>query len=177
MSTEDRVEPDRKDWTWVLERPCPECGYDASAVVGAEVPALVRADAAAWAEVLADGPAARRRPRPGVWSASEYACHVRDVHRLFDVRLARMLAEDDPLFDDWDQDGTAVRERYSEQDPGVVLEQLADAAERIARAFEAVDGEQWSRAGRRSDGARFTVDSFARYYLHDVVHHRHDVSR
>ena len=26
------IDPDVKDWTWVLERPCPECGLDASAV-------------------------------------------------------------------------------------------------------------------------------------------------
>jgi hypothetical protein len=23
--------PDTKDWTWVLDRPCPECDYDAGA--------------------------------------------------------------------------------------------------------------------------------------------------
>ena len=26
------IVPDDKDWTWVLERPCPECGFDASAL-------------------------------------------------------------------------------------------------------------------------------------------------
>ena len=25
------ITPDTKDWTWVLERPCPECGFDAAA--------------------------------------------------------------------------------------------------------------------------------------------------
>src|SRR5665647_2684362 len=24
-----RIEPDTKDWTWVLQRPCPECGMAA----------------------------------------------------------------------------------------------------------------------------------------------------
>lgn len=24
------IVPDTKDWTWVLERACPECGFDAS---------------------------------------------------------------------------------------------------------------------------------------------------
>ena len=24
----DAITPDDKDWTWVLERPCPECGFD-----------------------------------------------------------------------------------------------------------------------------------------------------
>ena len=25
------ITPDTKDWTWVLERPCPECGFEALA--------------------------------------------------------------------------------------------------------------------------------------------------
>jgi hypothetical protein len=36
--------------------------------------------------------------------------------------------------------------------------------------------EQWLRTGTRSDGARFTVESFARYLIHDPVHHLHDVT-
>ena len=26
------IVPDDKDWTWVVQRPCPECGYDATSV-------------------------------------------------------------------------------------------------------------------------------------------------
>jgi hypothetical protein len=29
---------------------------------------------------------------------------------------------------------------------------------------------------RRSDGARFTVASFARYMVHDPIHHLYDVT-
>mgnify|MGYP000205025455 CR=1 FL=1 len=43
-------------------------------------------------------------------------------------------------------------------------------------AFDSVTGEQWQRPGRRSDGAVFTVDTFSRYLLHDVVHHGWDVT-
>jgi len=32
------------------------------------------------------------------------------------------------------------------------------------------------RTGRRSDGAEFTVDTFARYFVHDPIHHLHDVA-
>lgn len=174
---DDAIVPDDKDWTWVLRQPCPECGFDASSVSVAEVGRLVRANAASWAEVLG-APAAdvRRRPQPDRWSALEYAAHVRDVHRLFRERLALMLTEDDPLFANWDQDETAIAERYGEQDPAVVRGELVAAADALATDFEAVDGRQWERPGRRSDGARFTVESFARYFLHDPVHHLWDVT-
>jgi hypothetical protein len=39
-----------------------------------------------------------------------------------------------------------------------------------------VTGAQWERTGRRSDGARFTVETFARYFIHDPVHHLYDVT-
>jgi hypothetical protein len=169
------VPGDDKDWTWVLERPCPECGFAAGALDVAEIPRLVRENAASWQEVLVR-PTVRRRPRPDVWSPLEYACHVRDVFELFEQRLTLMLTEDDPQFANWDQDVTAVTERYGEQDPVAVASELAVAADSIARAFATVDGDQWDRPGRRSDGAQFTVRTFGQYFVHDPVHHLWDVS-
>jgi hypothetical protein len=168
------VPKETKDWTWVLGRPCPECGFDASTARREDVAGLLRANAMAWPEVLAD-PRARARPSPQVWSAVEYACHVRDVLRLYDYRLSLMLSEDDPLFPNWDQDATAVTDRYGEQDPSRVAAELAEAAERLAAAFDGVSGAQWERQGRRSDGVGFIVDTFARYMVHDPIHHVHDV--
>ena len=169
------IVPDSKNWTWVLERPCPECGFDAAAVLVTEVGDAVRANAREWEALLAD-PAVRTRPRPDQWSALEYGCHVRDVFRLFDERLRLMLAEDEPRFANWDQDETAVADRYDEQDPATVLRDLLAAGNALASRFDGVHGDEWQRTGTRSDGAEFSIDSFARYLLHDPVHHVHDVA-
>lgn len=139
------IEPDTKDWTWVLQRPCPECRADASAAARGQVPSEVRRNAAGWLRVLA-GPV-RERPAPDAWSPLEYACHVRDVLRLYDTRLLLMLERDDPLYANWDQDEAAVADRYGEQDPAVVSAELAVAAETIAARFETLDDEQWLRTG------------------------------
>lgn len=173
-----RVEivPDTKDWTWVLTRPCPECGLDAAAIRPAEVAGLIRDNARRWQGLLA-APDVRRRPAPAVWSALEYGCHVRDVYALFDERLRLMLADDDPLFANWDQDETAVAKAYGDDDPDAVAAALAEEADRIAARFDGVEPAQWGRTGRRSDGARFTVETFAQYLLHDVIHHVDDVER
>lgn len=170
------ITPDTKDWTWVLSRPCAECGLDTSAFRREEVPALLRANAAGWRQVLAGPRDPRRRPRPDVWSALEYACHVRDVCRVYDERLRLMLTVDDPRYPNWDQDETAVADRYGDQDPRAVAAELAAAAETLAARFETVAGAAWLRRGSRGDGARFTVESFARYFVHDPVHHLYDVT-
>ena len=170
------ITPDTKDWTWVLDRPCPECGYDARAVAPAEVSGRLRTCAEAWRDVLAR-PDARDRPAPDVWSPLEYGCHVRDVCRLYLERLDLMLTTDDPLYPNWDQDATAVEQRYGDQDPIVVAGELVDAAGALADRFAGLSEDEWQRPGRRSDGATFTIDTFARYFLHDVEHHLRDVNR
>lgn len=170
--------PDTKDWTWVLHRPCPDCGFEASAIAREEVGGLIRANAASWTVLLTERPTAelRRRPADEVWSDLEYACHVRDVLRMFRVRLRLMLDQDGSLFPSWNQNEAAVADGYNEQDPARVASELSAAAAELASAFESVSGEQWQRSGERGDGAKFTADSLARYLIHDVVHHLHDVT-
>jgi hypothetical protein len=170
------IVPDSKDWTWVLERPCPQCGLDTRTITGRQVPALLRANAAGWRDALAGSPDAAARPRPDTWSPLEYACHVRDVFRIYRYRLGLMLDQDGPAFPNWDQDETALAERYGEQDPATVSAELVKAAEELAAAFDAVPDGAWGRTGTRSDGARFTVETFARYFVHDPVHHLYDVT-
>lgn len=170
------ITPDTKDWTWVLHRECPECGFDAAAAAREDVGGLLLENAARWHSLLRSPGDHSARPRPGKWSPLEYAAHVRDTCRIYLHRLGLMLEQDDPLFPNWDQDATAVAERYGEQDPAVVADELLSAARDLAAAFSAVEGEQWLRRGRRGDGASFTVDTFSRYFVHDPIHHWWDVS-
>jgi hypothetical protein len=169
------IEPDERDWTWVLTRPCPECGFDPEGVQVHELPMSIRADASSWVRALAAG-GTRHRTREDRWSTLEYGCHVRDALGVFDHRLARMLTEDDPTFENWDQDKTAQASRYDLQEPSIVAGELAAAAEAVARRYETVDDDGWSRPGTRSNGSRFTVASLGTYLLHDVAHHLWDLT-
>ena len=170
----DDIVPDNKNWTWVLERCCDDCGFDAGSFDATTSGPVIRDLANRWVLVLRSEDV-RSRPSPGVWSKLEYACHVRDVFRIFDVRLRLMLEEDDPHFENWDQDKTAVEDDYGSQDPAVVSRELVSAAQSLADRFDSVAIGQWERKGFRSDGSAFTVESIARYLLHDPVHHLWDV--
>ena len=170
----DQIVPDTKNWTWVLERRCEDCGFDASTFDTAGTGSALRDLGERWQVVLARGDIAVR-PRPDVWSPLEYACHTRDVFRIFDTRVGLMISEDGPHFANWDQDATAVEDRYDLQDPAVVADELFTAANALADRFDAVRVDEWDRAGFRSDGSAFTVDSLARYLMHDPFHHLWDV--
>lgn len=169
-------EPDTKDWTWTLTRRCPDCGLAAGEVDPTSIPERAFVAAEEWVQILRSSPAVTHRPEPMVWSPLEYGCHVRDVYVLFDERLERMLTEDRPTFASWDQDETAITERYAEADPEQVADDLETAAQTFVARLASVEGDDWDRQGRRTDGAEFTVASFAQYFLHDVVHHLWDVT-
>ena len=167
---------DDKDWTWVLDRPCPDCGADVGGLNTYEVAELNLSCAASWANELRTRSDVRNRPDPGVWSPLEYGAHVRDVFRLFLTRLDLILTEDDPMFANWNPNETAEAERYDLQDPETVAAELLEAATAIGERFQAITPEQLARTARRSDGASFTVESFARYEIHDPLHHLWDIT-
>jgi len=169
------IPPDNKDWTWVLRRQCPECGLDTQSFDREDVGRLLRENVRSWEEILERGEQLADRPRPDKWSPLEYACHVRDVIVLYAERLDLMLHDEGPHYPDWDQNITAREKRYDVSDPREVRQELADAAEVLADKFDHVHGEQWSRPGYRSDGASFTIETFARYFIHDPIHHLWDV--
>jgi hypothetical protein len=170
------IESETKSWMWVLEKRCEECGFDTRSFPAREIATLSRAAGAPWPSLLAN-PLSRRRPRDDRWSALEYGCHVRDAFRLGCYRVTRMLLEDEPRFDNWDQDVTAVSDQYELQDPLVVAADLVEAAGAFADIYDTVSADQWERTGLRSDGSLFTVESFGRYFVHDPMHHIVDVQR
>ena len=88
-----------------------------------------------------------------------------------------MLTEDDPLFENWDQDAAAIAGSYEQKAPEVVVAEIAFAAESLASTLDGVSGLSWSRPGRRSDGASFSVGTIARYMIHDPIHHAWDVQK
>ncbi|MGW4356902.1 DinB family protein [Nocardia sp. NPDC004582] len=190
------IVPDAKDWTWVLERTCAECGFDPDAIVFTAVPGSAR-DSVARLLAALRRPDARVRPDDSTWSALEYAAHVRDVCRIFTHRLdiarsgaprpgpaigaydTAVTVGDNgiPMFANWDQDARALAENYGAAETAVVAAELAAAVDVVARAFDAVPVGEYDRAALRGNGSAFTIDSMARYFLHDLVHHAHDVDR
>ncbi len=170
------IVPDTKNWTWVLEKPCPDCGYDSTATAFDEIPGYIRENVAAFRQVLS-GEGLTMRPDDSTWSPLEYSAHVRDVYRIMLARLELMLVLVDPQFPNWNQDATAIEQHYNAQDPAVVADELATAGIAFADTLAQVHSGELGRMGFRGDGSAFTVESLAKYALHDPIHHLWDVTK
>jgi hypothetical protein len=120
----------------------------------------------------------RRRPSPEVWSALEYACHVRDVMLVMRERVLQMLREPEPpTFVPMGRDERVVHDRYAEQSPDDVARQLADAVSMLTFVFEGLDDDQWERRCIYNfpAPAERTLAWVAQQTVHEAEHHLLDL--
>lgn len=122
-------------------------------------------------------PALRRRPSPQVWSAVEYACHVRDVLLTYAVRVHRGVVEDRPALDPMYGDWRAERFGYATMPLDVLLVELPAAATGFAAEVRAVPDDAWDRTVVRRPTEVRTVRWLVRQAAHECVHHLADVRR
>jgi len=135
-----------------------------------EVPESLREVlAAVAAEVL------RRRPRPGVWSVTEYVCHLRDVYAVYTVRLHRTQTEDCPVLEPMLNDLRARRFRYNELDVSAVLEELEANVTGFCEEVASVEPDGWRRVARRLPGQQRTALWLVRQAMHEGRHHLGDI--
>lgn len=169
--------PDDADWTWVLTRPCADCGFAPAALDVADAPSLLRDAGQRYAAALGRDDV-RARPADGVWSPLEYCCHVRDVCDVMRGRLEQILDGGGELvtFANWDQDTTALDRQYWRSDPEVVRREVTAAFDAAATAYARPSDTQWEWPALRSNGSQFTARTLTLYFLHDIRHHLWDVT-
>jgi S-DNA-T family DNA segregation ATPase FtsK/SpoIIIE len=160
---------------------CEECGYIYGVITGAEIPRSLRARAVDFRARLdsLEDEVLRAHPRSGTWSALEYGCHVRDVFRVQHERVALALVEDEPRFSPMRREERVVEERYNDQEPSSVAEELIAAAGRLAGTFESLDDAGWSKTGVYnwpSTRVR-TIEWIGQHTLHEAQHHLQDIDR
>jgi hypothetical protein len=161
---------------------CDECGFEYKSVQPGDAVVALRSFPKRYRAPLTrllageDVSLLRRRPEPSVWSALEYAAHVRDVFGAYGERVGRTLVEDRPVFDALTPDELAAERRYNEQDPETVANELAANAEALAALLEGVPDDGWDRVGI-SRGEERSVLYTAQRAAHEGHHHLLDIGR
>ncbi|MFE9204445.1 DinB family protein [Micromonospora sp. NPDC007230] len=113
-----------------------------------------------------------------MWSPLEYTCHVRtcSASRVSDWRWLTVEA---PEFTPMGRDERAVADAYNEQDPAVVLDELAAAADDLAARFGVLGPSELARTGGYpwpQPQAR-TLLWLGQHTIHEGEHHLLDIRR
>jgi hypothetical protein len=100
----------------------------------------------------------RTPPANGEWAAIEHLCHLRDIEAEgYNVRIAQLLQDDDPLLRDLDGDALARERRYREQDPQSALRDFAAARARTIELVRDLDDAALAREGMFENAGRVTL--------------------
>ena len=159
---------------------CEECGFTYDSVAAGDIPAALRSVGGRLTERVrsVDAAAVRMRPSPEVWSVLEYGCHIRDVFRFQRERVDLALREDTPEFTPMRRDERVVEDRYNEQDPSVVADEIAARADELAATFAALSPAERERTcvyGWPEKAVR-TLTWVGRHTVHEGEHHLQDIT-
>ena len=119
----------------------------------------------------------RQRPSPEVWSALEYAAHVRDVIAFYADRIERVVEQERPHMAAANFSSMPERRGYLKDDPLEVLDAISVSSISVALRLRALTPELWARVGIGVDGDERTVAVLARRLAHDGHHHLMDLDR
>ena len=159
---------------------CDECGFDYEAADDPEIPRLLESEVAEICALLSQTEDAKLRIRtqPTVWSPLEYACHVRDVLLVQRDRALLALVEDTPSFIPMYRDERVVNAGYGFERVAEVSEELRVAARLISKLAAGLTREQLARGCIYNfpEPAERDVGWVFRHTLHEVVHHKKDIS-
>jgi hypothetical protein len=125
------------------------------------------------------GPSVAVRPDPKTWSPLGYSAHIRDVIAIWTWALKQALTEERPQYPAPDPDvadRAAEDGGYDSLAPATVAEEVLANADRAARKFDEVQGDDWSRVIVIGD-EDITVLDIANKLLHEGHHHLQDIDR
>ena len=115
-------------------------------------------------------------PAPGEWSARMVVHHLADSEMTSAIRLRRLLSEDRPVLAGYDEVEFARRLHY-DRPLAASLEVLRAVRDATAELVDALDEEEWSRAGTHSDSGPYTVEGWLEIYAAHAHDHADQIRR
>ena len=104
------------------------------------------------------------RPAPGEWSAREVVHHLADSETISGIRLRRLLAEDRPAIQGYDQEDYARRLRYQTRPMEPALHAFQAARATTAQLLDLMSDADWQRAGVHSESGPYVATTWLQIY-------------
>lgn len=117
-----------------------------------------------------------RRPSPDEWSPREVIHHLADSESMAYIRLRRLLAEDNPVIDGYDEPEWARRLHYNRPiEPSLAVLRAVRAAS--LQLLGTLTSEEWARTGTHSESGAYSVDQWLAIYAKHSHEHADQIRR
>ena len=111
-----------------------------------------------------------RAPSDGGWTARQVAHHLADSEAMAYTRLRRLIADDDPQIQGYDEPVWAERLHY-ERPIGEAVAVLHAVRAASAALLESLTPDEWERTGVHSESGAYSVDRWLRIYAEHPYDH------
>lgn len=116
------------------------------------------------------------RPSPDEWTPREIVHHLADSESMAYIRLRRLIAEDDPLIQGYDEPTWARRLHYDRPiEPSLTV--LAGVRASSLDLLRSLSADEWERAGTHSESGTYTVDTWLGIYAEHSHEHADQIRR
>jgi len=118
-----------------------------------------------------------RRPPDGSWNAREVIHHLADSEMTSAIRIRRLLFEDDPVIQGYDEAGYATAFHYADRPIEPALAALRAARSTTVQILEGLDEAAWSRQGTHTESGPYSVEHWLRIYAEHAHEHADQIRR
>ena len=139
---------------------------------------IFRAGYAAVEAALADSTEAAldRRPADGSWSAREVVHHLADSETMAYIRLRRLIAEDGPVIQGYDEPIWAERLHY-ERPISTSLALIKAVRASSLELLESLTETEFAREGTHTESGPFSVERWLRIYTGHAADHADQIRK
>jgi hypothetical protein len=134
--------------------------------------AVLAAVAGATVEELDTRPAA-----PDEWTARQVVHHLADSESISAYRLRRLIVEDSPLIEGYDEPRYARVLFYADRPIGPSLDALGAARATTIQILERLTDDQWARTGRHTESGPYGVETWLGIYARHAHEHADQIRR
>jgi hypothetical protein len=117
------------------------------------------------------------RQFPGKWTAAEIVHHLADSEMTSAIRLRKLLAEEFPVIQAYDQDRFAEVLRYQERPIQPSLEAFRYARETTAQLFDHMTEADWRKLGWHSEAGSYHTERWLEIYAAHAHGHAEQIER
>ncbi|OGF04959.1 MAG: hypothetical protein A2W00_08185 [Candidatus Eisenbacteria bacterium RBG_16_71_46] len=116
-------------------------------------------------------------PLPGKWSAREIVHHLADSETVAGIRLRKLLSEEYPVLQAYDQEAYAILLRYNLREIEPALDAFRAARASTLQLLELMSEDDWTRSGWHPEHGLYAADRWLQIYADHAHNHAAQIRR